>query len=121
MIQLTEKQRQTLEQGGAATASLDNRDVVLLRTDIFHRIQAVLETERALIAAGHTRGPVQIPESLTGLPLSAAERATLGDVVVLPGNRFEEIAELVLDDQERAAWHGAIGAAQRSWAQENPC
>ncbi len=120
MIELTEAQRQAVVQGEPVRASLDNRDVVLLRTDVFKRIQAVLEAERTLISAGHTRGPVELPEPLEALPMSAEERLLLGDVILLPASRYDEIHALVLDDRERTAWHGAVGAAQRSWAQENP-
>jgi hypothetical protein len=94
--------------------------VVLLRTDVYQRIQGVLEAERAVIGAGHTRGPVELPALLEALPMSGEERAVLGDVALLPGSRYEEIQALVLDDRERAAWHGAVGQAQRSWVQDNP-
>lgn len=101
-------------------ASLDSREVVLLRADIYKRIQTVLDTERTVILAGQTRGPVEPPDSLEALPMSAEERSVLGDVAILPASRYEEIQALVLDDRERTAWHNAMGAAQRSWAQENP-
>jgi hypothetical protein len=120
MIGLSEQQRQAVNQGGAVRFSLDSREVVLLRTDIYRRIQAVLEVERAVIEAGHTRGPVEPPEPLEALSLSSEQRALLGDVAALPVSRYEEIQALIVDDRERAAWHSAVGAAQRSWAQDNP-
>ncbi len=120
MFELTEEQRQAVEQGEPVRVSLDSRDGVLLRTDAYKRIQAILEAERSVIGAGHTRGPVEPPDLLEALPLSAEERAVLGEVVLLPLSRYEEILALVQDDRERTAWHGAVRAAQQSWAQENP-
>jgi len=120
MIELTEQQRQAMERGGVVRMSLDRGDVMLLCPAVYKRIQAVLEAERAVIDAGHTRGPIEPPAPLEALSLSSEERALLGDVAALPASRYEEVQALLLDDRERAAWHGAVEAAQRSWGQDNP-
>jgi hypothetical protein len=73
-----------------------------------------------MILAGQTRGPVELPDPLEALPLSAEDRAVLGDVALLPASWYEEVHALILDDRERAGWHSAVAAAQRSWAKENP-
>jgi hypothetical protein len=84
--------------------------VHLVRGDaVYRRIRAVLDVERGVIAAGHTRGHETIPESLEAIPVDG-----LPDVVQLPADRFAEIQELVTDDLERSAWHGAIAEAQKS-------
>ncbi len=67
-----------------------------------------------MIFAGHTRGPETLPESLEALSVDS-----ISGVVQLPADRFEEIQELVTDDRERSAWHGAIAKAQELWARDN--
>ena len=118
-IELNEEQRHSLGQGTAVRTTRDGHDVVRFRADIYRRIKAVLETERAIIAGGHTRGLVAPPHPLEALALYAEERA-LPDVAFLPGTRYEEILALVRDDRERVGWHGAVKAAQESWAWGNP-
>jgi hypothetical protein len=115
MIELNEEQRQAVERGEPVLARASGTEVILLRCEVYRRIRAVLEVERGVIAAGHTRGPVTAPEPLEALPADS-----LPDVVQLPGDRFAEIKELVADDRERSAWHGAIAEAQESWARDNP-
>ena len=116
-IELTEQQRQAVEQGEPVRACLDGRNVVLLRNDILRQIQSNLNVERAVIAAGHTRGPIALPTRLEAINVPFAAPP---DLVFLPGERFDEIQELVADDRERAAWVGAVGAAQAKWAKDNP-
>ena len=120
MIELNEEQRHALGQGIPIRTTRDGHDVVLLWAEVYRRIKGVLETERAVIGAGHTRGLVASPDPLEALPLSPEEHALLPDVALLPGTRYEEILALVRDDQERTAWHSAVKAAQQSWARENP-
>src|SRR5579859_4055073 len=114
MIELNDDQRQAVQRGEPLQVCVDGRDLVLLRTDIYRRIRAILQVERGVIAAGHTRAPVTLPEPLEALPADG-----LVEVVELPADRFSEIQELVADDRERTAWHGAIANAQESWAKEN--
>jgi hypothetical protein len=121
LMLLTEEQRKVLECGQAMRASLDGCDVVLVRTAVYKNIQTVLEAEKALIEAGHTRGFVQAPEPLEALPISIEQRTVLGDVTMLPGSRFEEIQSLIRDYQHRAAWVDAVSAAQGSLSGENSC
>jgi hypothetical protein len=116
MIELNEEQRQAVERGEPALVSAAGRKLVLLRAEVYRRIRDVLEVERAVIAAGHTRGPVTAPEPLEALPADG-----IADVVQLPADRFAEIRELVTDDRERSAWHGAIAKARESWGRDNPC
>lgn len=111
MIELSEAQHQAVERGEPVRACMGDKEFVLLRADLYRRVQAVLETERGVIAAGHTRGPVTAPEPLEALPADG-----IPGVVRLPADRFEEIRELVIDDRERSAWQGAIAEAQRSRA-----
>ncbi len=87
---------------------------VLLRIEVFRRIRAVLEVERGVIAAGHTRGPVRAPE-----PLEARAADGIADVVQLPAERFAEIQELVVDDRERSAWHRAVAKVRESWVKQD--
>jgi hypothetical protein len=115
MIELNEEQRQAVGRGEPVLAGVAGGEFVLLRSEVYRRIRAVLEVERGVIAAGHTRGPVTAPE-----PLEATPADGIPDVVQLPADRFAEIRELVADDRERSAWHGAIVEAQKSWAKENP-
>ena len=115
MIELNEEQRQAVERGEPVLVCAAGREIVLLRCEVYRRIRAVLEVERGVIAAGHTRGPVTAPQPLEALPADG-----LPDVVQLPAERFAEIKELVADDRERSAWHGAIAEAQESWARDNP-
>jgi hypothetical protein len=119
MIELTDQQRQAAAHGTPVLLTVDGRDVVLLRCDIFRRIQAVLETERSLIEAGAIRAPAKASELIRSEPLPAD--SGLSDVVLIDAARYDEIRELVEDDRLRSAWVGAVGAAQRSWAQDNPC
>src|SRR5436190_466917 len=98
MIQLTEQQRQVLERGEPMGASWEGRDVVLLRSDIYRRIQSILEVERAVIAAGHTRGPATAPEPFAADPFPPAPEA----IVMLPVARLAEIKELVADARQAA-------------------
>jgi hypothetical protein len=116
MIELNEDQRQTIERGEPLLVGVAGKERVLLRREIYRRIRNVLEVERGMIAAGHTRGPVSVPEPLEALPVEG-----ILDVVELPPDRFAEIQELVADDRERRAWSAAIAKAQASWAKENPC
>jgi hypothetical protein len=115
MIELNEDQRRAMERGEPVLACVAGRELVLLRTEVYRRVRAVLEVERGVIAAGHTRGPVTAPAPLEGLPTDG-----IPDVVQLPADRLAEIQELVTDDRERSAWHGAIAQAQESWARDNP-
>jgi hypothetical protein len=114
VIELNEEQRHTIERGEPVVVCMDGREVVLLRSVLYLRIRAVLEVERGVIAAGHTRGPVKAPEPLEGITVDG-----MPDVVQLPADRFAEIQELVADDRERTAWQGAVAKAQESWAKEN--
>ena len=52
MIEMNEEQRHAVEQGELVRACADGRDVLLLRTDVFRRIQGVLQVEKAVIQAG---------------------------------------------------------------------
>jgi hypothetical protein len=115
MIELNEDQRQAVQRGEPVLVSVSGKRSVLLRTEVYHRIRKVLEVERSLIGAGHTRGPVTPPEPLESLPADG-----IADVVQLPADRFSEIQELVNDHRVRSAWHGAIADAQNSWAKDNP-
>jgi hypothetical protein len=118
VTQFTQEQRQALEQGKPVQAFLEERAVVFLRPDVYQRIRAILEVERAVIEAGHTRGPVTAPDQLEALPLSAEDQARVGDVAVLPGNRYEAIRELVTDDRERTAWADAVEEARSEMAND---
>ena len=109
MIELSEVQRQAVERGEPVLACVAGKEFVLLHFDVYRRVEAVLEAERVMIAAGHTRGPVTAPEPLEALPADG-----IPGVSQLPADRFEEIQELVIDDRERSAWHGAIAEAQLS-------
>jgi len=44
MIELTEQQRQSIQQGEPLRVSADNLDLVLIRADVFESLQALLET-----------------------------------------------------------------------------
>ncbi len=115
MIELTEAQLHALDSGEPLLLCVGGKAMVLLRSEVYRRIQAVPEVERSVISAGHTRGSVATPE-----PLDAIAADGLPDVVQLPADRFAEIQELVIDDRERMAWNGAIATARESWAKENP-
>jgi hypothetical protein len=115
MIELAEEQRHAVEAGEPVRVFLEGHDVVLLRSDIYRRIQSTLAAERAIIAAGHTRGPVAAPEPLSGNQFPPAPE----DIVMLPAERMEEIKELVADDRLRTAWVGTIARTQGKWLRDN--
>ena len=115
MILLTQQQRLDVLRGELVPTTLDQQDVLLVRSDIYSRICNVLDMERAVILAGHTRGPVEPPSPLESIAMSAEDSTALADVVVVAAARRAEIEELVLDDREQTAWRRATGAAQSSW------
>ena len=113
MIELNEEQWHAVKQGELVRAFADGQAVLLLRPDVFWRIQGVLEVEKAIIQAGHIRESAEAPELLEAM-------ASIGDeLVLLPTDREDEIRELVVDDRERSGWQSAVEDARGFWAQEN--
>jgi hypothetical protein len=70
MIELTEQQRQAIQQGEPLRVSEGSLDLVLIRADVFESLQALLET-----AAGRTvpeNGTQDMAQKVTEFRLSVA-------------------------------------------------
>ena len=92
MIELTEAQRQAVDQGEPVRACLEGRDVVLLRTEIYCRIQSTLEVERAVIAATAPRAVPRLqkrPQRKAGAiwAIAAKERSPIETSPACPDTR----------------------------------
>jgi hypothetical protein len=107
MLELTQEQRQELDRGDPVLTEVGGRDVVVLRRDMHRQIERVIDMERALIHAGHTRGPVEAPEPLTPLSVNGTE-----DYVVLDAARLPEIRENVAALREEQSWLQAVAATR---------
>ena len=116
MIELTEEQQQAVANSEPVRATLNGREIILLRSDVFRRIQGTLEVERAVIEAGHTRSRIIAPARLEAIESLSGD---LGDVALLPVDRYDEIRELVEDDRLRSSWTRAVMVAQSKSAVEN--
>src|SRR5262249_40395421 len=94
---------------------LDDQHIVLLHEAMYERIKATLEVERAIIEAGHAREPVALPEPLEATGIDRLKGDWPKDVVLLRGDKYEEIAELVQDarDSDAIAAVGLKNAARR--------
>jgi hypothetical protein len=107
MIELTEELRQALARGEPVRIRLDGHDLVLLQAEVYRRIKATLDAERAMIEKGPIRGPVALSGPLEVVSLDQGPTDLPPNVVALPGTRYEEIRELVEDERIRHAFREA--------------
>jgi hypothetical protein len=115
MIELTQQQRQALEAGEPVATQVGGKAVILLQEDLYRWIQGTLTTERAVIEAGHTRGPVQPPALLANLGRFCDRGLSF---IVTEGN-LEELQELAQDARQQREWVRASERAAVSWMKEN--
>jgi hypothetical protein len=102
-IELTEEQRRELGAGSPVRVVLDDQPIVLLHESMYERIKATQKVERAIIEAGHARAFVALPEPLEATGVGRPNGNGLENIVVLRGDKYEEIAELVQDARDSDA------------------
>jgi hypothetical protein len=88
MIELTEQQRQSIQQGEPLRVSAGNLDLILIRADVFASLQTLLET-----AAGRTEsvnGPHDVAKKVTEFRLSVAALRKKAQTTPPPQAWFDE-------------------------------
>jgi len=119
-IELTEEVRQAVKRGEPVRVPIEGRNVVLLQANIYQRIKAILDVERAMIESGQTRSPVSLPEPLEESGLVGWQAELGEEIVILRGDKWEEIRELVEDERTRQAFRQAGLRSAAQWLEENP-
>ncbi len=119
MMVLTEDQRRTLEKGEPVRAMVGGKEMVLLQGQVYRTILGIRKVDKAVIASGHTRGPIPVPEALEDPELGNLP-GDGQDIAILRADKFDEIKECAEDAQVQRAWRDAVHRAQRQWAEENP-